>query len=177
MTEALPKPARGGYWIGAILIALGVISSAVGLVIGLASLFEGPTVTFTGSTMVELLENEPKLVYVDSETARYRCTLTDATGEQLELRQYPGSLQINRWYGAYVLPTPTPGTYLLTCQSNDSFATFGIGPRMGTGAKAALIAGPLVGLLLVVGGFVLIILTAVRNGRRRPKFPPQPTSA
>ncbi|GAB19415.1 hypothetical protein GOEFS_084_00010, partial [Gordonia effusa NBRC 100432] len=167
------KSGRGGYWFGGTVVAIGVICAIAGLVVGFVSLFTGPNVTFTGSTTIELTANESKVVYVDDDVARVRCASSGAA----ELREYPGSLQINDWYGVYVLSAPTSGSYTVTCESSYSDTEFGIGPRMSSGAKTAMIVGPAVGLLLVVVGFVLIILTARRNRRRRPNFPPQPTSA
>lgn len=182
------RPSRAWFWVGGVLIPLSIV---LGVVLFVVLLFRGlalpefsartqgaQSTTFT----VDSREHpEPGwLLYGSPKNVDHTACALISPDEQILTFSYPtfnheweGSE--GAWAMVGMADLTEPGEYTLTCQAPDG-VRFGIAyggdttGNMMTGLLGALGSLLIIPFLGVVGGVVLIIVTAVRRGRHRQQL-------
>ncbi len=172
-------PSSTGYWIGGILLALGVLVAVVLMASGVsqivATVSEYRSMDTPGEESFVLDRGEYRIYLFNEGAGGADVQVLDVEGNALPLNRTLNSdevtldsvvLDFAGWF-----ETPTDGIYTVVVESD---ATGGLlfGPPIGDSAVAAAGRaglGALLGGLLFVAGVVVMIVTAVRRGRaKRP---------
>ncbi|MBE2998054.1 hypothetical protein IDM40_04945 [Nocardiopsis sp. HNM0947] len=184
------RPRRAWYWVGAALIALGVLGGAGSCGVGMMSALGLPEFTeeFSAGERVEWevpeVDDEDRawVVYVDREQVPASAVDCEVEGPgsspalgQSTFEHYYGVGDVY-WERHGVVRTSEPGTYAITCDSDpdltfalahgdsDAGATKGLLGMMGT-TFAVFAVG-------VLGGMVVLIVTLVRRRQALSRFQP-----
>lgn len=173
-------PSSTGYWIGGILLALGVLVAVALMASGVsqivATVSEYRSMDTPGEESFVLDRGEYRIYLFNEGAGGADVQVLDVEGNALPLNRTLNSdevtldsvvLDFAGWF-----ETPTDGIYTVVVESD---ATGGLlfGPPIGDSAVAAAGRaglGALLGGLLFVAGVVVMIVTAVR--RSRAKRPP-----
>jgi hypothetical protein len=176
---------KSGYWIGGVLVFLGVAAAILWGVLG----FRGVVNTVDDFQRVEIpgsgkvrLEARKYIVYVegpgaDENVPGVRVQITDERTERpLTLSSYSGSLvySFNQDGSAQATVTaPRAGDYRVLTAGTDPGDGFSIalGESIGGKIVKAVVGALLVGVILGGSGIALLIVTAVRRSRRRAPPP------
>lgn len=174
-----------GYWVGAVAIVVGVVLAAAVAVSGLGSAFETlrfpRAVDSTGNVYVD--EPGGKIVFVigpDRLTAGQVIPgvvmVTGPSGGAVTTASYVGS-RVNTGtdprtgaFGVAVavatFEATQPGSYRVTAANLPPGTTLGVGDGIVV-ATGFLIGGTVGSAVLVLGGLILVIVTAVRRSRAK----------
>lgn len=100
------------------------------------------------------------------------CVAAGSGGGRVSLKRYDGTLTLNKWNALFTLDATQAGQYTLSCVGAPS-DTFGVGEYVGPGAFIFSIASIIAGLVVILGGAVTMVVTALLRSRRsRPAAPP-----
>lgn len=182
------RPSRLWFWVGGALIPLSLIAGVVLFVVLLVQAVSLPefaartqgsqSATFTVDAR-EHTEQGWLLYGSPSGVDHTACALTAPDGQRPAFTYPTFNHEVEGSEGSWVMigmtDLPEPGEYTLTCQAPDN-VRFGLaygGDTTGnlmTGLFGALGSLLIIPFLGVVGGVVLIIVTAVRRGRHRQQL-------
>jgi hypothetical protein len=174
--DEVRPPRKIWYAIGGIVAAIGLVGGATLFGVLLVHLLNrGPVDDHAfgnnSATTVHIDAGESKTVYV-TPTAAYgyiTCTARDDKGKKTaDLIPYSSRLTFNQWRAAFTLSPPHDGDFMISCLG-PADARYGIADHIGVVefASPAVAAG--VGLVVFVAGVVVVIATAVRRVRAKPK--------
>jgi hypothetical protein len=167
------RPRRFWYAIGALLIVVGVIASVTLFVVALIQLTgRAPADEHTfgnkESTTVHIDADASKTIYVTNGTfsRTMSCTAANASGGvNPDLSPYSGNLTLNNWRALLTVSARVGGDYRISCSGPVSDARFGVGEHISAGEIAYPFIGAVVGAPFVIGGIVVLVVTAVRRSR------------
>lgn len=177
---AKPRPRRRWFVVGAVLLLAAVAVFAVGLVrtIGGATRTDAVVDATASQVDVEVEPGVERMLYVPQGTPPPACTLTDASGQALDLRPSGVSTTVTAggrtWLGAGTFTSPTPEVSI-RCD-----AEAGTLVRVGAPLGRDFVAGLLLTILgpLVLGGAGLVVLvTTTVLWFTRPARPRGPAPA
>lgn len=177
------RPGRIWFFVGALVLVLGIIGGIVGFVLSLVSsvglpelehrVQEGESVTFelSGTEAVNLG------LYANGNAIVDDCTLTTPDGQVGEF-DYPGyghtgTLSGESWKLVGVHDDARPGEYTMDCQYTGMGTTYALGD-VGNGEED-FVRGALTGVAFMIGlpiigaivGITIMVVTGVRRGRHR----------
>ena len=175
------KVSSAGYWVGAVMVVLGLVAAATWAIAGVfrinARIDDFQRVRIPGDQTVLIARASDQVVYFEGLDVpvldQVDVSITDPAGDEVTLRRY-GTDLIYDVSGAYsgrailTFRADLPGRYhISTIGDSPSFGLVAVGPSIG-GEVVATIAGAALFLLFVGGGGVtLMIVTAVRRSRQR----------
>ncbi|HVF13344.1 MAG TPA: hypothetical protein VM942_02025 [Acidimicrobiales bacterium] len=189
MSTSGPGPSKKGYWVGAALIAVGIIGAVIWGVTGILS-FQKTVQDFqrvdaNGEGEITLDKAGGYVIYYEGPNADEgvvpdgAALLTGPSGEEVPLEDYDTDLTYNDGdhAGSAVLTfdIDTPGTYLLESES-DGNGELAVGRTVGDTLVTTIVGALALGGLGFVAGVVTLIVTAVRRrnarARQAPSYPP-----
>lgn len=192
MTVTPKKKRRAGIWIGLALILAGIVLGIALVAGGISSATDTvkgyQRVPMAGGGSISITEPGTYRIFMEFDGASEGsqaaprvfvtvqgpngpvAVLPDSTGESYSMAGHEG-----RKLGKF--EASSPGSYQIRPISRDGNADFGeiaIGKKGPLGSAAAIAAGVLGGLALAGIGIVVIIVSAVRSGRRATPMAPPP---
>lgn len=158
-------PARLWYWVAGGLVLAGVLGALL-LVLRAVSDPPGPTTemfAFQADT-VELAE-EGLTVYASGGSYRGDCLVRDGAGQRVPVEAPAGREHVTVGGRQWIVVARTaeevpPGTYVVTCESDDDSTVFGVGPYvsfLGT-AVAIFVAVGVAGVAFILGGVLALVV-------------------
>jgi hypothetical protein len=167
-------PKRLWYLVGAIVVVLGLAGIGMGASAIVNVINQQPTEEHTfragRSTTVQFEAGARKVIFGSMEATRHytNCNVSSpdaSSGDGVEIRQYNGSLTLNRWEALFTVSVKEAGNYTISCTGGAS-DTFGVGGHATVVDLFAGIAGLIVGTGVALVGVVALIITAVLRRRR-----------
>lgn len=190
--EAGKPVGAGGYWLGSVLMVIGVVVAIVVFVVGVSRAVDAFAFPDVVDAAGEVWIDDPggKVIFVvgpepagGSFVAVPGLSVTDPDGDSVRTAHYDGSrstTEVDEWTGttreAIAVATfhaDQPGRYRLTAMNIAPGSTLGVGEGF-DGNFALLTLGVIGGGLAVLVGLVVVIMTAVRRHRQQPMPPAGP---
>ena len=188
------KPGLAGYWIGSLVIVLGIAAAIAWGVVGFVGLIHSvddfARVPAEGGGTVRLDDGD-YVVYLESGSRTTGASGTDVSvdisdpdGESVNVRRYSTDLNYDfddrGGVAVYTFTADSSGDYAVTSglvsAAGPSSAELAIGPSLGGRLVRTIVIPFAIGGLALVVGIVLLIVTAVRRSgakRRRDAETPR----
>ena len=170
-----------GYWVGAVIVVLGLITAgtwAMGMLRMNDRIDDFQRVRIPGEQTVLIEQASDQVVYFEGLNvpvlSGVDVSVTDPLGDDVTLRQYSANL-------IYDVPgAPYSGQAILTFRAemrgryhistsgaSTPFGLVAIGPSIGGNVAATIVGAGLLCLFVGGGGVALMIVTAIRRSRQR----------
>ncbi|MBF4160449.1 hypothetical protein [Nocardioides acrostichi] len=167
---------RGLWWaVGGVLLVLGIVVFAVGIVFSVKSAFAtDASVPLDGSPHQITLEDTGERYVWASPDDSGTCKVEDADGNAVDLSRPTATYTRDKGSGeqqAYLRFDPPSTELTVTCSSQSGTGEVEIGPAVdGSAFAGGIIAGILGGLVLGGAGFIVLLVTLILT-LSRPKRP------